>query len=455
VTIALLSAEYPPLPGGVGDYTARLAAALAARGYAIRVLTSRAAVRRAWIGGSGPGWHVQSIAGRWGWGAWPAIVAASAGCDVLHVQYQTAAYGMHPAINLLPLALRRLRPGLRVITTFHDLLPPYLFRGAGPLRHLPAALLAAASHRIVLTTPEALDAPPLRLLRRLAPELLRKVRLIPIGSNLPEDPPPDDDRAAWRARLGVDAAAPLLGFFGFQHPTKGLPTLLRALAHPALRGARLVLIGAPAGASDPTSAAHAAQLDRLAAALGLGERIVRTGFVAPEEAAGYLLAVDLCVLPFAEGASFQRGSLIAALALGVPVLTTAPPQLWGTPQTPAEGTQPPRHSPAMHERAPAGPRRLVRYLRSSPSPWTVPGGEVPPRLVHGTHAWLVPPEDAAALATAARTLLDDPALRARLGAGARELARYFRWERIAEAHTALYASAPGREAPLVPRSGER
>lgn len=440
MTIALLSAEYPPLPGGVGDYTARLADALAARACAVRVLTSRAAVRRAWLGGAGPGRHVQPIAGRWGWSALPAIAAASTGCALVHLQYQTAAYGMHPAITLLPLVLHRLRPGLRVMTTFHDLLPPYLFRGAGPLRHLPAALLAAASHRIVLTTPQALDAPPLRLLCRLAPGLRRKVWLIPIGSNLPEDPPPDYDRAAWRARLGVGAAAPLLGFFGFHHPTKGLPTLLRALAHPALRGVRLALIGAPAGASDPTSAAHATQLDRLAAALGLGDRIVRTGFVAPEEAAAYLLAVDLCVLPFAEGASYQRGSLIAALALGVPVLTTSSPRLLGTLQTAAEETQLPRRSPAMHKGSSAGPRRLVPHLRSSSSPWTERGlgGEVPPRLVHGVHAWLVPPDDPAALAVAARALLDDGALRARLGAGARELARSFRWERIAAAHLAMY-----------------
>ncbi|MBI4506979.1 MAG: glycosyl transferase family 1, partial [Chloroflexi bacterium] len=235
MSVALLSPEYPPLPGGIGDYSAHLAAALRASGCAVRVLTSRAAVRRAWAEGAGQRSDVLGVAGRWGWSSIARIAAAAGGCRVLHVQYQTAAYGMHPAVSALPLLLRHTRPDLRVASTFHDLLPPNLFRGAGPLRHLPAALLAAASHRVVLTTAESAEAPPLRLLRRLAPRALRKLRLVPIGSNLPEDAPPDYDRATWRRRVGVGLGEPLLGFFGFQHPSKGLATLWHALAQPALR----------------------------------------------------------------------------------------------------------------------------------------------------------------------------------------------------------------------------
>lgn len=424
MSVALLSAEYPPLPGGIGDYTARLAATLRAAGCPVRVLTSRAAVRRAWLEGSGPGLDVYAVAGRWGWRSLPCVAAAAGACRVLHLQYQTAAFTMHPAINALPLVLRRMRPEIRVVTTFHDLLPPYLFRGAGPLRHLPAALLAAASAGVVLTAPEATTTPPLRLLRAVAPALLRTVRFIPIGSNLPEDPPPGYERPAWRSRLGIGPDAPLLGFFGFQHPHKGLDTLWQALARPELRDARLLLVGAAGGASDATSAAHAARLERLAAALGIGERILRTGFVAPEEAAAYLLATDLVVLPFAEGASFQRGSLIAALALGLPLLTTARP-------APSAGQRRRAHEHRVSvSPCPRG--------HASLAPSDGGGADAFPGLIHDVHAWLVPPGDAAALAAAARSLLDDPPRRVRLGAGARALARFFRWERIAAAHRALY-----------------
>lgn len=53
-------------------------------------------------------------------------------------------------------------------------------------------------------------------------------------------------------------------------------------------------------------------------------------------------------------------------------------------------------------------------------------------LTDGASGLLVRPGDAGALAGAALRLLDDPALRARLGVGAREAARAYRWDVLAE-----------------------
>ena len=39
MVVAMLSAEYPPRPGGVGDYTRRLGQALVERGQHVLVLT--------------------------------------------------------------------------------------------------------------------------------------------------------------------------------------------------------------------------------------------------------------------------------------------------------------------------------------------------------------------------------------------------------------------------------
>jgi len=44
-------------------------------------------------------------------------------------------------------------------------------------------------------------------------------------------------------------------------------------------------------------------------------------------------------------------------------------------------------------------------------------------LVHGQNAWLVPPDDPAALAAGLRAVLEDASLRQRLGAAALQLAR--------------------------------
>lgn len=60
---------------------------------------------------------------------------------------------------------------------------------------------------------------------------------------------------------------------------------------------------------------------------------------------------------------------------------------------------------------------------------------------HGEHAWVLPRADAAGIAGAVRTLRADPALRARLSAGALAFAaEHFRWERSAATVLAAYNS---------------
>jgi glycosyltransferase involved in cell wall biosynthesis len=59
-------------------------------------------------------------------------------------------------------------------------------------------------------------------------------------------------------------------------------------------------------------------------------------------------------------------------------------------------------------------------------------GEVSTYVQHGQSGLLVPPGDAAALARAALALLEDPGLRARLGAGARDrMEQHFTWDHLA------------------------
>src|SRR5262249_12029852 len=112
--IALLSAEYPPHPGGVGDYTARLGHALGDRGHHILVFTiAEGRFQIVDLAGSNPNLQspIANLRSKWGWNSWRAVPAAleHSRPDILHIQYQTGAYGMHPAINLLPWRLRRLR----------------------------------------------------------------------------------------------------------------------------------------------------------------------------------------------------------------------------------------------------------------------------------------------------------------------------------------------------------
>jgi glycosyltransferase involved in cell wall biosynthesis len=227
---------------------------------------------------------------------------------------------------------------------------------------------------------------------------VRRVELIPIGANVANLPPAGYDRARWRAGRGLPAEAAVAAYFGFLNSTKGLDDLLRALAALREKGDyRLLMVGGGLGSSDPTNRATAEKLAVLARELGVHDRLVWTGYLPPEEVSAALLAADFAVLPYADGASFRRGSLLAALEHGLPIVTTAPS--------------------GEHD--------------------TTPGW---PALVDGENALLVGPGDEGALAGAIERLAREPELRERLSAGARELAAFFDWGHIARMHLELYRS---------------
>jgi len=170
-------------------------------------------------------------------------------------------------------------------------------------------------------------------------------------------------------------------------PSKGADALIEALARldPTWR---LIIIGGAATA--PQDVAHAGAVRALAARLGLVTRVTETGHLPDAEVSAWFLAADLVVLPFRDGASFRRGSLLAALAHGCPVISTTP-------------------------------------------------GDTATAEALGPAALLVPPNDPAALATAMAALDADDAARARLAAAGRALAARFSWHAIAAQHEALYA----------------
>lgn len=396
----MITGEYPPTVGGVGDYTATLAAHLRTAGAHVAVATSRGA------GDSPREPNVYRAVPGWGFGGWRALgrVMAAEQPDIIHLQYQAGAFDGKGAIHLLPHRLgrsrrpaafggRSVRIATPVLVTFHDLHVPYLFPKAGPLRPLALRALARACAATVVT-----NGGDYRRLRATG-GLGDRLRLIPIGSNIPPAPPEGraERTAAIRRELGLRDATVLLAYFGLASGSKGLDTLLDALrALEANAPARYHLLVVGGDTSDTDRARFAgADLTGAIHARGLADRVTVTGALPRADVAIRLAAADLAVLPYRDGASWRRGSLLAALAQGTPVVTT----------TPRDGGEA------------AGPL---------------------PALCDGENALLVPPDDAAALAAAVARAGDDPALRARLAAGARALAASFGWEAIAARHLALY-----------------
>jgi glycosyltransferase involved in cell wall biosynthesis len=108
------------------------------------------------------------------------------------------------------------------------------------------------------------------------------------------------------------------------------------------------------------------------------------------------MAADLIALPYRDGISFRRGSLMAALVHGCTIITTYP--------------------------------------------------EVDtPDLIGDQHVRLIPPDSPTALALAIEDLADNPDLRAQMGRSAEQLAAGFTWGAIAARTAAFFARVTSHE----------
>lgn len=192
----------------------------------------------------------------------------------------------------------------------------------------------------------------------------------------------DPDPRAVRARYGLGERL-VLGFVGFMRPWHGLDRALRAMAASGRDDLHLLLIG---------DGSARAGLEQLARELGLGERLTAAGIVQREEIPAHVAAFDIALQPAV------------------------------TPY--------------------ASPLKLFEYMALA-RPIIAPASDnIREILSDGDDALLVAPDDEAAFRTALMTLIDDPALRQRLGAAARRTlkARDLTWsgnaarvERLAEA----------------------
>ena len=189
-----------------------------------------------------------------------------------------------------------------------------------------------------------------------------------------------------RDALGIPPQAPLVGAVARFNRGKGHEVLLRAVAIVARSrpDTRCVLVG---DALFEGEGEWKAQMLALARTLGLGDRVVFTGW--RDDVPALLQALDVLVhVPTTPDS--MPSAVMEAMATGLPVVGAAI-------------------------------------------------GGVPELVTDGVTGRLVPPRDPDALATALRLLLDDPATRARFGAAGRERAMQdFSRERFAQAMTGVY-----------------
>ncbi|NPA91845.1 MAG: glycosyltransferase [Chloroflexi bacterium] len=368
--------------GGMGDYTRELGIALAQQGWDVHIITHIAAQQAPQDSRVRQHLTVHPLIHHWNWQGLFHLTRhlSRMAPGILHIQYQTAAYGLHPAINLLPHWARHRLPHLRTAITYHDLREPYLFPKAGPLRGWITYLPARASDLVIATNRE--DE------RRLREHGLTPWR-IPIGPNVHPVVLPREAVEQARIRWGIPPDAAVIGYFGFLNRSKGVTELLLAAARLVEEGVNVhvLMMGEPVGASDPTNRAYMEEVTDLIVTQGLEDRVHWTGYIDDAELSAGFALVQVVVLPYRDGVSLRRGTLHAALAHGVPIITTEP-------------------------------RHPIPELEGA--------------------LWTVPPGDVDALAAAVQRLLEDADARQELARRAKEVAQHFTWERIAEQHTRAY-----------------
>ncbi len=306
----IITPEYLPQVGGVAAYTRGVARALAAAGEEVHV----------WGPGTarhvpGDGFTLHPNLGAFGASDLRRAAGLLDGFPAprrLLVQWVPHGYG-YRALNVkFCLWLwDRARRGDRVELMVHE---AFLAMWEGSWRQTAAALVHRLMTMVLLQSAVRVwTAIPAWEMKWKPYSLGKSVRFewLPVPCNL-EQPAPERIGAA-RAAAGAHGSA-LVGHFGTYGPLiEPLlePVLLELLAH--TREIHVLLVGAG-------SDAFRARL--VAAHPDLARAVSATGALPDDELPAHIAACDLLVQPYPDGISSRRTTAMAALSLGVPMVTT-------------------------------------------------------------------------------------------------------------------------------------
>lgn len=360
--LAIISGSLPPMRCGVGDYAYNLSLAISTKGARVYVYT---------LAGQGPGprrpfpgWGLAAVARRF-----PGFLRelAADGVGWVNIQYPSIGYGYRLGPQLLVFLLRFFSP-VKVVSTLHE------FKRARFLRKASLIPFILFSHKLVFTARTELEAVrrwlPIRLLGG-PPE----AAVIPVGSNIPAIIPGAVEKRRW-----------FIVFFGLFYP--GRQAELVAEACGRISGAHKDAVFGIIGDIHPKHQGYYRSLR------GHFEKSVPAGRLewhigeSPEAIAKILSAASVALLPYPDGASFRRTTLMAAMMSGVPVVSTR-------------------------------------------------GPDTPAAFKDGENVLFA--GDAAALAEKTLLLLSDGALAAGIASGGLRLSRDFSWERIAAGYLEFFA----------------
>jgi glycosyltransferase involved in cell wall biosynthesis len=312
--VLIICPKYEPTEEGLAHYTTEFAKHLAKRAR-VAVWTSSVS---AGVNHGDRGVEVLANVERWGFlGPFMALgPVLRFDPELVLIQFVPFMYAPRGGINFTLVALAsffalraRLRGRGAVQVMFHEIW--------FPLSRSPKALVLHVAHRamalgVSLSAAESFCSTEIsaRLLKKFLRPLTRPVHVLFVGSNLERRVRPRSGAAARGAPLKVC-------IFGSTHLSKNVPLVLRTL-HEAQRSARNPFVLTVIGLTLGELVHEAPELEDW-----LTRDVRVLGMLGAEEAADELGEQDLAVCYFSDGVSGRRGSMLAALCEGTPIVTTA------------------------------------------------------------------------------------------------------------------------------------
>ncbi len=300
--IVILSPLLPPMRGGLADHTLLLAKHLSAS-RPVAVLSSRDVYTNA-------PFPVRATVHDWEDSAELELELAATPSDALLVwQYVPHMYGRGGVNRKLPVLWRKLkREGRKQVMIAHEI--------AAPWGRMPNQWWYAWNHRrqwksilsVADLVPISTEAWTQEWQAR-EPSAARKLLTLPSPSSIERVAVEPNHRASWRAAQGLAPDAKVLLWWGSVSGPKQLMWVVDAWETACARLGPVVLciVGGNPSVNLPGSLRSLARM---------------MGYLKADEVSRCLQAADLVALPFSDGASERRTTLMAALGHGVPVVST-------------------------------------------------------------------------------------------------------------------------------------
>ena len=304
--IAHVVPTYPPYRGGVGQLAAEYATRLRARGLDVQIFTPRYRPTP----GDPDFVHRLGSPLRVGNAAFvPSLVARLRGFDVVHLHYPFFG-GAEPV-----LLHKWLHPGQPLVLSYH--MDAVADGARGALFRLHARLvlphIIAGADRVLVSSTDYASHSALAGIGNV----LSRVEVHPYGVDTERFRPGHEPALRERLRIAPDEAVVIfVSQLDPAHHFKGLPILLDALTRVRRYGWRLVVVG---------DGSQRSGFERLAASLGIADRVFFAGDVRDADLPAYYRAADVHVCPSTAGAEAFSLVTLEAAASGIPTVASSLP----------------------------------------------------------------------------------------------------------------------------------